>query len=173
MSVTHTKHAQYYARSATLSRYRASKLGSRPKNFPAAHYTSAATTSYWPPLTFVCSPLEHRKFRSTYLSHLVSRYLRWYYISSKLRVLSHLESHKNTVIANSITERWNTYSKEGVQCGLYLILKTTESLTACIYMEMGCYYGLELRFTNFSYRKQSIMLVLFSFKISPNFTYRT
>ena len=75
MSVTHTKHTQYYARSATLPRYRASKLGSRPKNFPAAHYTSAATTSYWPPLKFVCSPLEHSILRSTYLSHIVSRYL--------------------------------------------------------------------------------------------------
>jgi len=59
------------------------------------------------------------------------------------------------------------------ECGLYFIWKTTESLTASIYMEMGCYYGLELRFTNFSYRKQSIVLVLFSLKISPNFTYRT
>jgi len=65
------------------------------------------------------------------------------------------------------------FSKDGAERGLYFVWRTKESLTACIYMELGCHYGLELRFTNFSYPKQSVVLVLFSFKISPNFTYRT
>ena len=65
------------------------------------------------------------------------------------------------------------FSKDGAEFGLYFVWKTKESLTACIYMEIGSSYGLELRFTNFSYPKQSIFVVLFSFKISPNFTYRT